>query len=261
MKINNKNRSKIRLLIPIGVTLLALQGCGPYKAHPGDSNYDPYAVQDPVEGANRASFWLFEIIDNLFLKPAATAWTGFAPEPVQKGVRNFLTNLKTPVVLVNQVLQGKISAAGETIARFGANTLGGIGGLVDVASHQGIPKHEEDFGQTLGVWGLKEGPYLFFPFLGPSSVRDATGRIVDFFFDPLNIYAAVNRREHITYIRVAATAIDERGQLLKVGKEIEERTKDLYATVRDVWWQRQVHKLYDGNPPDVITEADEDLFD
>lgn len=144
------------------------------------------SVYDPLESWNRGVYAFNEGADRVVLKPAADTYRAVTNKPVRKRVSNFLTNLNQPVVFVNAVLQGKPEAAFDTLTRFTVNSTVGIGGLFDPASGAGVPAHREDFGQTLGVWGVGEGPYLMLPLLGPSNLRDTVGGGVDRAFDPIN---------------------------------------------------------------------------
>ncbi|WP_421859756.1 MlaA family lipoprotein [Oceanicaulis sp.] len=141
---------------------------------------------DPFEPTNRAIFAVNQTLDDAVIGPGARAYDAVTPEPVQSGVRNFMTNLNQPVVFANALLQGDVHAAGDTIGRFVMNTTIGVAGIFDVASQEGVPQHRRDFGQTLAVWGVGDGPYLVLPLLGPSNLRDATGRFVDRYPHPLN---------------------------------------------------------------------------
>jgi ABC-type transporter lipoprotein component MlaA len=141
---------------------------------------------DPLEPVNRAVFQFNRVLDGLILEPAALMYRMATPAFVRDGVQNFLANLRTPVVLANDLLQGEFGRAEKTLGRFMLNTILGVGGLIDVGGRVGMPeRHYEDFGQTLAVYGVGEGPYLMLPVLGPSNPRDAVGRVVDLLFDPL----------------------------------------------------------------------------
>ncbi len=141
---------------------------------------------DPFEPTNRAIFAVNQTLDDAVIGPGARAYDTVTPEPVQSGVRNFMTNLNQPVVFANALLQGDVHAAGDTIGRFLMNTTIGVAGIFDVATHEGVPEHRRDFGQTLAHWGVGDGPYLVLPLIGPSNMRDATGRFVDRYPHPLN---------------------------------------------------------------------------
>ncbi|EAP91614.1 MAG: VacJ-like lipoprotein [Oceanicaulis sp.] len=141
---------------------------------------------DPFEPTNRAIFAVNQTLDDAVIGPGARAYDAVTPDPVQTGVRNFMTNLNQPVVFANALLQGDVHAAGDTFGRFLMNTTIGVAGVFDVATHEGVPEHRRDFGQTLAHWGVGDGPYLVLPVIGPSNVRDATGRFVDRYPHPLN---------------------------------------------------------------------------
>jgi phospholipid-binding lipoprotein MlaA len=127
-----------------------------------------------------------QTLDDVVVGPSARVYDTVTPDPVQTGVRNFMSNLNQPVVFANALLQGDVHAAGDTVGRFLMNTTIGVAGVFDVASHEGVPQHRRDFGQTLAVWGVGDGPYLVLPLIGPSNFRDATGRFVDRYPHPLN---------------------------------------------------------------------------
>ena len=142
-------------------------------------------VPDPLEGFNRAMFGFNEEVDKVVLGPVSDGYRAITNEPIRGGVTNFLTNLNQPVVFVNTVLQGKPGAAIDTASRFVVNTTIGLGGIFDPATHFEVPKHSEDFGQTLGKWGVPAGPYIVLPFRGSTNLRDLTGSGVDGFASPL----------------------------------------------------------------------------
>ena len=162
-------------------SMVALSACATTPEDPS-----PSAVYDPLEGWNRGVFAFNEGVDKAILEPTAKGYRAITNEPVRGGVSNFLTNLNQPVVFANTILQGKPIAAVDTAARFVLNSTVGIVGIFDPATSVDIPEHREDFGQTLGVWGISNGPYLMLPFMGPSNLRDLTGRGVDVAFNPLN---------------------------------------------------------------------------
>jgi phospholipid-binding lipoprotein MlaA len=165
------------------------------------------------------------------------------PSFVRDMVRNFLENLRTPQVLGNDLLQGDLAGAGDTTLRFVANTTIGLGGLFDIMPAR---RRWEDFGQTLGVWGLGEGFYVVLPVLGPSSVRDAVGLAVDTFTDPIYWWARNTDREEITWARTGVTGLDTRTQNLETLDEIERTAIDFYATLRSAYRQRRIDEIRDG---------------
>lgn len=182
------------------------------------------------------------------------------PNMASKGVSNFFNNIDDITVFFNQILQFKIAAAVETSARFVFNTTIGLLGLIDMATDMDLPKHNEDFGQTLAVWGVPSGNYLVLPILGPSTIRDSGGLVVDW------IYLTPVFEDESFETQLAITAlknIDIRAGLIKASNIIDETVPDKYAFIRDAWQQRREFLIYDGNPPDSFEEdlfEDDDLF-
>ena len=189
----------------LALTLALATGLAACATRPDPTDAEAVAefneTNDPLEPLNRASFFVNDGIDTLVLRPAAEAYRIFVAPEIRTGVRNVLGNLRTPVILLNDLLQGEGYRAGETVGRFVLNTTLGVLGIFDVATDLGLPGHGEDFGQTLAHWGATEGPYLFIPVLGPSNPRDLTGAGVDAVSNPFtwitgNTYfgAATNSR-------------------------------------------------------------------
>ncbi len=217
---------------------------------PDPSNPDAVAeyrqTNDPLEPANRLIFALNRAIDAVLLKPLATLYREFTPKVFQEAIGNILANLRTPVVLANDVLQGEGQRAGDTLARFVVNSTLGFGGMIDVASEMGVRPHAEDFGQTLAVWGVPEGPYLMLPLFGPSSPRDAVGLVADFFSDPINWYAMNTGQEYITYSRTGTTGVDARARHMKELDDLERTSMDYYAAIRSLYRQRRADEIHNG---------------
>ena len=231
----------------VGLAALAglLAGCA---AMPNDPQVAAARVEanDPIEPFNR---WIFDInegFDLLLLKPVAVIYREVVPDPLRDNVRNFLTNLRAPVSVANDVLQGDIKGAGDTAARFLVNSTLGFAGLADVASEIGKPPQDEDFGQTLAVWGAGEGPYLVLPFYGPSNVRDVAGFVVDGSADPVSIYLRNNDRNALIYARIGVNAVDARSRLIEVIDDLKVTSIDYYATVRSLYRQRRNDQIRDG---------------
>jgi phospholipid-binding lipoprotein MlaA len=191
-------------------------------------------VSDPWENANRSLFAINESIDEAVLEPVARGYRAVTPRPVRSGLVNFLRNLKAPVILANDVLQGEAGRAGTTLARFGVNTTIGLAGVLDPATSLGLERHDEDFGQTLAVWGVEPGPYVFLPLMGPTNVRDIAGRVVDTVFDPLQ-YAEFPEAGEARIIRTALTAITTRERLLESVDEVRAQSLDPYVSVRTTY--------------------------
>lgn len=239
----------LHLVVALAFILAAvnLSGCA---TAPDPSNPEAVAeytqINDPLEPSNRIIFALNRAIDAVILKPLATIYRDFTPKFFQDAVSNVLANLRTPVVLANDVLQGEGKRAGYTLARFAVNSTVGLGGIIDVASEMGLPRHAEDFGQTLAVWGVPEGPYLMLPLFGPSNPRDLVGLVADFFADPINWYAGNTSQEFITYSRTGTTGVDARASHMKELDDLERSSLDYYAAIRSLYRQRRADEISNG---------------
>jgi phospholipid-binding lipoprotein MlaA len=206
--------------------------------------------KDPLEGVNRKVHAFNEGLDKVVLRPVARGYTAVTPDFVQEGVDNVITNLFYPTTIINQFLQGKVKQGVQDTTRFVFNSTLGIGGLFDVASAGGMPKHQEDFGQTLGVWGIDSGPYLVLPILGPSTVRDGVGRVADMYTNPVIYIEDKTTR----YTIAGMTVINTRAKLLKSDGLI---TGDKYLFVRDAYLERRKFLVNDMK----IEESDPFLDD
>jgi phospholipid-binding lipoprotein MlaA len=195
-----------------------------------------------------------DTLDRLTLRWIAKGYKAVIPSFARRGVTNFSQNLLTPRSSVNNFLQGKAGPGFSDLGRFIINSTLGIGGLIDVASAQGMPVYDEDFGQTLAVWGLPEGPFLFIPILGPNTLLDAVSIPVDLISDPLLHYDNSSVRDKIYGLR----AIDLRARLLSAEILLED-SNDPYLTLRESYLQNRRFQVHDGNPPS--TEEEDDLFD
>ncbi len=236
--------------------LLALAAC----ASPGG---EPTQISDPLEPVNRYIFAANLALDSTVIEPVATLYRDVVPDPARDSVRNFLRNLEAPVILANDVLQRDMDAAGVTTKRFFINTTVGILGLFDRAADMGLARRDEDFGQTMGTYGVGPGVYLVLPFLGPSSLRDAAGNFVDYYFDPLNYYADNSARGHITFLRAGIRGVDARARTIETLDEIERTSIDFYATIRSLYHQRRQSDIRNGSAPslpklDLSGDTDED---
>ena len=199
-------------------------------------NSDDATINDPLEGLNRGIYSFNNVVDDAILQPVARLYRVAVPAPGREGVKNFLNNLSAPVVFINNVLQGDVPGAFTTFWRFVLNTTLGFGGVYDFASNNTpLAYRPEDFGQTLGVWGVGSGAYLVLPILGPSSLRDGTGRVVDYASDPFT-YLLTDGEQIARY---GATAIDGRSRSLDLVDEIERTSLDPYATIRSAYLQRR----------------------
>lgn len=213
---------------------------------------DPEAVaeweqtNDPLEPMNRAVFDFNDAIDKALIKPVAQAYRAAVPAFGRERVRDLLNNLRSPIVLANDVLQGNPDRAMQTFMRFAFNTGFGIGGLFDVATPGGIPYHDEDFGQTFAVWGVGEGPYLVLPILGPSNPRDTTGLAVEYLTDPFDLWMDNTGRDTVTWVRTGVEGLDKRESLLDTLDEVEKSTVDYYAAMRSLYRQRREADVKNG---------------
>ena len=200
--------------------------------------------QDPWEAYNRKVHAFNMGLDRYVMRPVARGYDAVMPDAPQRGVRNFFRNLSYPVDFLNLVLQGKFGDSVQATTRFLINTTVGLGGFFDVATREGIPRYEEDFGQTLAVWGWSESRYLVMPLFGPYTVRDFLGRSFYGYFHPLSYLA----REKNSYSLIVVDLVTLRAELLPFDQQIEEAA-DPYVLIRDVYLQNREFKIYDGDPP------------
>jgi phospholipid-binding lipoprotein MlaA len=216
------------------VSLSLLTGCA--------TNGNP---RDPLEGLNRGIYHFNDGVDNLIVKPAAIIYRGVVPQFARTGVSNFFANINDVIVALNNLLQGKFTQAISDVGRIAVNTTAGLLGVIDVATEIGLEKHNEDFGQTLGYWGIGDGPYLVLPFLGPSSFRDGAGLLVDFYTDPIT-YVDPSRDRNILW---GTRFLSRRTELLDTSTILDTAALDPYEFLRDAYLQRRRNLVYDGNPP------------
>ncbi len=202
---------------------------------------------DPFERVNRAVFSFNEAADDYVIKPVAEAYKFVLPEFVRTGITNFFSNINDVLIAANNLLQGKPSNAASDIGRFLVNSTIGILGFFDVATDMGLDKNREDFGQTLAVWGVGDGPYIVLPFFGPSNVRDTVGLAVDIETDFMINTNKLNSDEKIAVngLRI----INRRADLLDAGQLLEDAAFDKYSFLRDGYMQRRRSQIYDGEPP------------
>jgi phospholipid-binding lipoprotein MlaA len=206
---------------------------------------------DPLEPFNRGMYGFNDAVDRAVVKPVATAYRDVLPSPVRTGVTNFFNNLQDLWSFVNNSLQLKGEGAGNSIVRFGVNTAFGLGGLLDIATEMRIERHTEDFGQTLGYWGVGSGPYLVVPLLGPSTVRDTVALPVDMYGNAASHISDVPTRNSATVLNL----VNKRAYLLEASRMLDEVALDPYTFTRDAFLQRRRNAVYDGNPPDEAGPA------
>ncbi|HXC40073.1 MAG TPA: VacJ family lipoprotein [Burkholderiales bacterium] len=223
------------LAAALAVALLLVSGCA--------TNGNP---RDPLEPMNRSVYKFNDGFDKAIARPVAEGYRTVVPQIIRTGVTNFFSNLEDVWIMVNNVLQGKPKDALDDLARVTINTSVGLFGVMDWASEAGLPKHNEDFGQTLGRWGVGSGPYLVLPFFGPSDVRDALAwGLVDSHGDIVRNLNNVPTRNELLVLRL----INLRANLLDATRIVEEAAIDPYSFVRDAYLQRRQNLVYDGNPP------------
>lgn len=200
---------------------------------------------DPFERYNRHMSDFNERVDRAVIKPVARAYADYVPQGVRDCIGNIFSNIADVPNALNNLLQGKVTAAGSDVCRVAINTTVGLLGCFDVASKAGLQKSNEDFGQTLGYWGLNPGPYFVWPLLGPSDIRDSIGRVAGFYTDPL-MYV---EEDTVRYPLVGVRIIDTRASLFPAEKVVEGAALDRYQFIRDAFMQRRRNLVYDGNPP------------
>ncbi len=209
-------------------------------------------INDPFEPMNRGIFEVNMLLDGIILKPLAQGYRWVFPNFLRAGVKNALDNLGEPINAANSILQGEFSRAGTAAGRLLINSTVGLAGLVDVAEAMGLNPVDEDFGQTLAVWGVENTPYLVLPLLGPSSIRDGLGRGVDYFADPTTIALNNSDLEWVTWTIKALDIVERRSRHIEVLDDIERNSVDYYAAIRSLYRQRRNDLIYNGE----VREAD-----
>ena len=234
----------------IAALLIATGLAGCAAPHPGSN---APALRDPYEKFNRGVYGFNKGLDHYALLPATKVYRFAIPQVARRGVSNLLNNLTEPLSFINAIAQGKPREAWHVLKRFTINSTIGVGGLADHATDMGLPQQSEDFGQTLAVWGVKSGPFLMLPGLGPSTYRDGVGFAVDSYTDP--VFFARHYIFHPSFAARAAQfavqTLDLRSKLIDAGADdVLASSLDEYATVRSAYLQRRQSEIYDGNPPD-----------
>ena len=229
--------------------LIFLSGC----TYQNELINDPI---DPLENRNRSIYTFNENLDEAILEPAADGYDYITPNFLQKGFNNFFDNINYPVTIINQLLQGNIGKSLQDTLRFTINTTIGVFGLFDPASSMGLPEHDEDFGQTLAVWGVKEGPYLMLPFFGPKTLRSLTGDLTDVFFNPILNIDDTNLKIKTNLISI----LQDRSDLSTLEEELD-NSFDPYQYIKDSYIQNRKYKIYNGNITEDDLEIDIDFDD
>lgn len=237
MGINHRVRNSTKALRTAAAALAAsvLLGCAGMPGEPADT----------YEAENRAAFRFNKRLDQAILKPVADGYVKVTPAPVRRGVSNFFDNATYPDVILNSFLQGKGRQGFADSGRFLVNTTIGVLGIFDVATPMGLDKHNEDFGQTLGVWGSGEGEYIVFPFLGPSSERDAPGWLVSYYTNLMYYVAESSVAAPLSVLQ----AIDARARARGAFEYVDRAALDPYTFIREAYRQRRTYLIYDGEPP------------
>ncbi|SIT00535.1 phospholipid-binding lipoprotein MlaA [Insolitispirillum peregrinum] len=242
----------LKASVAAGALAVMLLGMSPQAAVAGEEGASKgestgtFSDNDPLEPLNRTIYGVNYVVDHTLLRPLAYAYRDGTPDYLQSRVSNVLRNLKAPVVLANDSLQGEWVRAGDTGMRFLINSTIGLLGVFDVATDWGYPYHNEDFGQTMAVAGLGEGPYLVLPLLGPSNARDAVGSAVDWFVDPMRMYDATRNPSwapEADYARMGATALNMRKDYLDTIDELEKQSLDTYVSMRSAYRQIRVREI------------------
>ena len=228
---------RIFLKIIILISFLSITNCSTNKDN-SIVDKTPEA-QDPWENLNRGTFAFNQSFDKYLLSPLAKGYRFIFPTEVRSGIRNFLSNLSEPWSSINSVLQGDLKNSGTTIARFIINTTLGVLGLFDVATEVGLKKQKEDFGQTLAVHGVGPGPYLMLPFLGPSTLRDALGKVTSLYADPVTVALERNDKDQWIWIGLAIKGVDFREQNLEKIDNLNATSVDFYATLRSLYLEKR----------------------
>jgi phospholipid-binding lipoprotein MlaA len=201
--------------------------------------------EDPFEPMNRVSYKVHRVVDGNIVKPAVQAYVDYTPQIVRQAVSNFFGNIDDVFSVINDMLQGKGDKAGNDLGRVITNTGFGVLGLIDVAGSAGIPKGGEDFGQTFGVWGIPQGPYLFIPLFGPTTVRDGSGSLIRGYADPIGYMNDVPTRNVLHVLNL----VDLRASALQAESLVDQAAIDPYTFIRRAYLQRREYLVYDGKPP------------
>ncbi|HYP82379.1 VacJ family lipoprotein [Variovorax sp.] len=236
----NRSAKLARLWRWLGIGLLAasLAGCASVPAEKNPA--------DPFESFNRGVFSFNDTVDRAVARPVAVAYVNVVPQMLRTGVTNFFNNLTDVWSFANSVMQARGQQSAQTFMRVNVNTFFGLAGVLDVATEVGLERHREDFGQTLGRWGVPSGPYLVLPILGPSTVRDTAALPVDYQGGLISNVDNIPVRNSLYAMRL----VDARAELLKVDRMLDQMAFDRYSFTRDVFLQRRLNDVYDGNPPE-----------
>ena len=242
-------RRLVSTIVALGLGAVVVSGCETVND----------TTNDPFEDVNRVIFNFNNDLDNAVFEPVAEVYDEHVPDTIRTAVLNSLRHLKLPVIFANNVLQGDVNGAGKTLSRFATNTLIGFGGMVDTAAKSGLPFRDEDFGQTLAVWGVEEGPYLMIPVLGPMNMRDGAGKFADSYINPLNEID----NTAFEWMHRGVDAVNTRAGMLDTLDDLERTSLDYYAAIRSLYRQKRRDDILNGEneapvPVPNISFDDED---
>ncbi|MDX1519164.1 MAG: VacJ family lipoprotein [Gammaproteobacteria bacterium] len=243
--------NRLKLLTRCALLILItglITGCA--ATRPQD---DPEVTVDPLEKPNRVFFDINETLDKHLLKPVAESYVAVTPEPVRKSITNFFDNISYLNVILNLLLQGKFDAAVAGSLRFVYNSTLGVGGLFDISTEWGVPARDEDFGQTMAVWGMDEGAYVYVPLQGPNTARNLPNFVTSYFLNPLTYVTST-----ILFPLSAINAVNTRANLLDETNIRDEAAVDPYTFTREAYLQQRKYLIHDGNPP---VEGYDDIFE
>lgn len=238
---------KTGMLALCAATALSLSACASNMNKAAHAD-DETVVSDPLQPVNRVTLAFNELLDKVIFNPLDTAYRAIVPKPGRDAVHNVLENVKSPVYLANELLQGDLQGAGTVTKRFMINTIAGVGGIVDVAAKTGTPHQPEDFGQTLAVWGVGSGPYVVWPIFGPSTLRDSVGIVGDIAMDPLYWYAHNNDKSGLQWTRAGLTLIDTKDRYRDLQDDLRRNSADYYTALQSVYMQRRNALINDLDP-------------
>lgn len=245
-----KLSSKMAACLGAALLSVGLSGCAtPPPADDPEAVAEFEQINDPLEPMNRAIFSFNQGADAVLLRPVAEGYRAVVPQFGRDRISDVLANLKSPIVFANQVLQGNLDYAGETLLRFVLNSTFGVLGIADVATPMGLPAREADFGMTLAGWGVGEGPYLMLPLLGPSNPRDGVGMAVDWVADPVDIYLSNHDHDWAVWTRLGLSGVSRREGALDLLDNLERTSLDYYAALRGLYRQNRARVVNDAIGP------------
>jgi phospholipid-binding lipoprotein MlaA len=225
--------------------LLLLSGCASVKSTD---------ARDPWESMNRSIYNFNDAVDTVAIKPVTQIYVNVVPSFVRTGLHNVVSNLGDIWSMANSAMQLKLQHTAESFMRVSVNTVFGLGGLLDIATEMRLERHKEDFGQTLGYWGVKTGPYMVLPLLGPSTLRDSVAFPLDYQGSAVRQFSDSSTRTSLTAVNI----LDVRANLLKTVDTVKEAALDPYSFVRDAYLQKRNNDVHDGNPPSDFDYSDQD---